>query len=152
MNEKLVYQKAISVYGEVAQMRKAQEECGELIAAINQYIDCRIDINALAFEVADVEIMIEQVCIIIIYNLQLPKVDVKKGKEVDTMRNMQDACGILVSRINDYIESGNFTAICQILARTVKLLAAMRMIIGNEKIDVAKAYKINRLIERLNNG
>lgn len=88
MDEKFVYQKAISVHGEVHQMRKAQEECGELVAAINQYLDFRIDDNALASEVADVEIMIEQ----------------------------------------------------------------MRIILGEEKINAAKAYKINRLIKMMNNG
>lgn len=85
MNNQEVYQKAIKTYSEVAQMRKTQEECGELVAAIGQNIDCRIDVHALASEVADVEIMIEQ----------------------------------------------------------------MRMIIGKEKVDAAKAYKINRLRERL---
>lgn len=65
MNKTQIYQSAISKWGEVAQMRKANEECCELGAAINQFVDCRIDINALASEVADVEIMIEQMRIMI---------------------------------------------------------------------------------------
>lgn len=152
MNNKLVYKKAISVYGEVNQLRKAQEEFGELISAINQYLDCRIDISDLALEVADTEIMIEQVYMIMICNLHLPEVEIKKGGEVAIMRNMQDACGTLVSRVSDYIDSKDPAKMYQILARTVKLLAAMRMIIGTEIIEAAKAYKINRLAERLSNG
>lgn len=88
MTKNLIYQKAISVYGEKEQMRQTQEECAELIADIGRFLRCRIDENKLASEIADVEIMIEQ----------------------------------------------------------------MRMIIGGEKVDAAKAYKVNRLIERLNNG
>lgn len=83
---KLIYQKAISVYGVKEQMRQTQEECAELIADIGRFMRTRIDDNKLASEIADVEIMIDQ----------------------------------------------------------------MRILIGNEKVDAAKNYKVRRLADRLN--
>lgn len=77
--------KAIDRYGLERQARKTQEECAELIVAISHYLESRVDINKVAAEVADVEIMIAQ----------------------------------------------------------------MRMIIGDEVVDGAKAYKLRRLAERL---
>jgi NTP pyrophosphatase (non-canonical NTP hydrolase) len=50
--------KALAVWGTEAQVRMVQEECGELIAAINQRSRGRIDDAQLAGEVADVIIVL----------------------------------------------------------------------------------------------
>jgi len=55
-----LYKRAIELWGSVSQYRQLQEECAELIAAINQFDRGRISLDELAEEVADVEIMIEQ--------------------------------------------------------------------------------------------
>ena len=55
----------IRLWGPMNQLRQAQEEAGELIAAINQYSRGRIGPSVLAEEVADMEIMIEQARVIV---------------------------------------------------------------------------------------
>lgn len=56
-----LYVKAICIeWGSESQMRMCQEECGELVAAINQFFRGRIGVLELAEEVADVRIMAEQ--------------------------------------------------------------------------------------------
>jgi NTP pyrophosphatase (non-canonical NTP hydrolase) len=42
-------------YGVQVQLRKLQEECGELIAAINHFFDRKINQDILISEMADVE-------------------------------------------------------------------------------------------------
>ena len=68
-----VYQKAIRVYGKDEQLRMAQEECAELIQAVNKYHRAikfgseKEQLTALENiieETADVEIMCEQIRII----------------------------------------------------------------------------------------
>lgn len=51
---------AIAKWGTTSQVNQCQEECGELIAAINRLRRGRIDIGELASEVADVRIVVEQ--------------------------------------------------------------------------------------------
>jgi NTP pyrophosphatase (non-canonical NTP hydrolase) len=51
---------AIAKWGTTHQVNQCQEECGELIAAINRLRRGRIDIGQLASEVADVRIVVEQ--------------------------------------------------------------------------------------------
>lgn len=60
-----IYQKSVNHYGKIPQLRKTQEECGELVAAIGQWLDSRINLKELATEVADVEIMCKQIRVII---------------------------------------------------------------------------------------
>lgn len=55
-----LYSRAFREFGDTSQMRMCQEECGELIAAINQFLRGRISERELAEEVADVRIMVEQ--------------------------------------------------------------------------------------------
>ena len=55
-----LYQRAIKTYGQDAQWRQVQEECAELIAAVNRYRRGRIPAEELAGEIADVRIMFEQ--------------------------------------------------------------------------------------------
>ena len=51
----------MEVFGEPKQLDQLQEECGELVAAVNHYRRGRITKEELAEEVADVLIMCEQV-------------------------------------------------------------------------------------------
>ena len=57
-------QEAMQLYGEEAQINMAVEECGELIAAINQHRRGRCDSEELAGEVADVIITANQLALI----------------------------------------------------------------------------------------
>lgn len=57
---KKLLQLAIQIHGVDAQWNKLQEECAELIAAINHRRLERISLEQLAEEVADVMIMCEQ--------------------------------------------------------------------------------------------
>lgn len=56
-----VFEKAVEKFGADEQLRMLQEECAELIAAINQFRRKRIPFNALAEELADVTVMLHQV-------------------------------------------------------------------------------------------
>lgn len=65
MDKKEIYKMAIETWGEDSQMRVAQEEAAELIKAISKWFR-NIDIgDNLEEEVADVEIMIEQLKIML---------------------------------------------------------------------------------------
>ena len=57
-------QKAINVYGAVAQTDMAIEEMGELIVAINHYRRGRVGMDAVEEEIADVMIMMKQLAMI----------------------------------------------------------------------------------------
>ena len=57
-----LFKDALDKYGHEPQLRQLQEECGELIVAINHYLcgrACAVD--ELVEEVADVHIMIQQI-------------------------------------------------------------------------------------------
>lgn len=54
-------QAALELWGETSQLNKAQEECGELIAAINHWRLGRKTDSELAEEVAGVEFTVQQV-------------------------------------------------------------------------------------------
>ena len=60
-----LYSAAIGLWGAESQMRLVQEECAELIVAINHVLRGRIGIHALSTEVADVEIMCAQLRLLI---------------------------------------------------------------------------------------
>ena len=60
-----LYQRAIKTYGQDAQWRQVQEECAELIAAVNRYKRGRISMAELVGEIVDVRIMFEQAMIIV---------------------------------------------------------------------------------------
>lgn len=61
-----IYQKAINTFGKHNQMIKAIEECGELIAVLAQTFTKPNDVPVgdILTEIADVEIMIQQLRII----------------------------------------------------------------------------------------
>jgi NTP pyrophosphatase (non-canonical NTP hydrolase) len=60
-----LYQRAIAAWGEERQMRKLQEECGEVTAATNRWYEHTGSTDSLAEEIADVEIMCEQARLIV---------------------------------------------------------------------------------------
>ena len=60
MNKEQLYRDAVDKWGPATEWRQLQEECGELIAAINRFDRTRCTEAELAEEVADVEILIEQ--------------------------------------------------------------------------------------------
>jgi len=60
MKEKEMYQKAIELWGVEAQIRQAIEECAEMIMALCHKDRGKADWEAVAKEVADVEIMCSQ--------------------------------------------------------------------------------------------
>lgn len=55
-----LYRRAIAEWGVEAQFRQLQEECAELIVQINKLWRGKGSDNAIAEEMADVEIMLEQ--------------------------------------------------------------------------------------------
>lgn len=59
-SERELYLECLEKYGTSGQWRQMQEECAELIAKINQVDRGRIPVEALAEEVADVEILVGQ--------------------------------------------------------------------------------------------
>jgi NTP pyrophosphatase (non-canonical NTP hydrolase) len=60
-----ICRRIISTHGAESQQRQCQEECGELIAAINHHRRGKISVDMLAKEVADVMIMAEQMRLVV---------------------------------------------------------------------------------------
>ena len=60
--QKQIEKEAVETYGMDAQLRMLQEECGELIVAVGHYLRGRDGaLGNLVEEMADVEIMLEQI-------------------------------------------------------------------------------------------
>lgn len=55
-----IFKAALTKWGEASQVGMVYEECGELIAALNQFYRGRLSLAELIDEVADVTIMIRQ--------------------------------------------------------------------------------------------
>ena len=60
MSKHETYKHAIEKYGIEPQLRQLQEECAELIVAINHYCRDNTKVQGIIEEIADTEIMIEQ--------------------------------------------------------------------------------------------
>ncbi len=58
--ERDLFRRALACWGDESQWRMVQEECAELIAAVNRCDRGRCTVYDLAAEVADVEIMVAQ--------------------------------------------------------------------------------------------
>ena len=57
-----ILEKAVNTYGLENQLNQLQEECAELIVAVNKTRRCNfIDLDPLVDEIADVTIMMEQI-------------------------------------------------------------------------------------------
>lgn len=65
MNERDIYRQAIVQFGSEHQIRKAAEELGELIQALMRFGNGEPVIGNVCEEIADVEIMLEQLKIIL---------------------------------------------------------------------------------------
>lgn len=65
MNEYEIYRQAVEHFGRLNQLIKAMEECGELIQALARWIEGAPVIGNIAEEIADVEIMLEQVKVVL---------------------------------------------------------------------------------------
>jgi len=82
--------KAIAKWGRTSQIDMLQEECAELIVAINKYKRNNVGtIEAVLEEIADVEIMIDQIKVLLEVN-EL-RVDVFKEKKIDRLKDMLNA-------------------------------------------------------------
>ena len=79
---------AIAKFGVDSQVAKTLEECGELIVAIMHHRDNRIDVAALASEVADVSIMVQQM------EMMLPAglVAEARREKLDRLRKRLEVC------------------------------------------------------------
>ena len=88
LTEHEVINTAIKVYGDVAQENVAIEECAELIQAISHKHRGRS--NNIAEEIADVEIMLEQLKII--NNCREEVAEIHKQKIVRLFNNVCDEC------------------------------------------------------------
>ncbi len=83
MEIKELYKQALEKWGTAAQVTQAMEECGELIAALNQYFFReRLTRADLASEIADVELMCEQLRVII----GGKTIDKEKARKVKRLR------------------------------------------------------------------
>lgn len=60
-----VCERAVEKFGRESQLSMLQEECGELIAAINHYRRGRISDHVLRFELVDVAVTLRQAFLII---------------------------------------------------------------------------------------
>lgn len=59
-----IYKKAISSFGKVAQMIVAIEECSELQKELTKALRGKVNLLGIAEEIADIEIMLEQLKLI----------------------------------------------------------------------------------------
>ncbi len=63
-NQKELYALALTVFGPENQLAVLQEECGELVAAVNHYRRDKIGVDPLLDELAGVHIMVSQAILI----------------------------------------------------------------------------------------
>lgn len=84
--------KAVDKWGPDLQMDMLMEECGELISAVNKYKRRKPDsFNQLASEIADVEIMIEQVKGMLFYGTDSYVCSSMKKKKIARLRKLLKA-------------------------------------------------------------
>lgn len=82
MNTKEIAKKTIEYYGREHQLRKLQEECGELVAAIQHYNDCRDNsVGELIGEIADVFFLLMQLRIDIGPHIIDNAIDIKANRQ-----------------------------------------------------------------------
>ncbi len=82
MNE--IYRKAICHFGSNPQIRQTQEECGELIVALSHLSRGRATQEEVASEIADVEIMMAQMRIVVGDDL----VEAAKAEKLERLRGV----------------------------------------------------------------
>lgn len=84
MNKSKIYQKAIEKWGAGAQMGMAQEEAAELIQAISKIFRNGDEGSNIEEEVADMEIMLEQLRIM----LDEEKIEKEKQRKLDRLEKI----------------------------------------------------------------
>lgn len=62
---KSIFERALEIFGKEPQMRKCQEECAEVIVAINHNLLSRVPDTVVLEELADVRIMINQMALVL---------------------------------------------------------------------------------------
>lgn len=77
--EKLLFKKALSCYGAEAQITMVFEEMSELQKELCKKLRGKDNVNDIAEEIADVEIMLDQMKLL--FNVG-PLVDVRRGEKV----------------------------------------------------------------------
>ncbi len=82
MTEKELYEKAVLKWGTSSQLMMLYEEIGELMTAINKYYRERVAVNAIIEELADVEIMINQMKVIFGDTEKIKKIKLDKIKKM----------------------------------------------------------------------
>lgn len=83
-----IYKKAINTFGESAQMIVALEECSELQKEITKLLRGKGNLEHLAEEMADAEIMLEQLKLIFGLHSQVTKV---KGEKIARLKRVIDS-------------------------------------------------------------
>ena len=81
--------KILKHYGESSQLRKLAEECGEAVQAALKY-DYRaneITKQALITEIADLEIMVQQIKFVVGYETVNKEIDFKLNRQLERIKN-----------------------------------------------------------------
>lgn len=73
-----IYQEAINTFGKQHQITKAIEELGELHIALARFLNGNADLDNIAEELADVDIVCEQLCMIFKNRAQFLKIKQEK--------------------------------------------------------------------------
>lgn len=81
--EYAVYRKAIDKYGAIHQIIKAVEEMSELTKELCKYLDAKPDIDHIAEEIADVEITLAQLKMILHCEDQIEDWRLKKVERLE---------------------------------------------------------------------
>ncbi len=88
---KAVYNSAIERWGSYAQLWMAVEEMSELINAICKFRRERCDVNDVAEEVADVSIMLEQLCLIFGFSEKVHEIMDEKIRRLERRLDFTEA-------------------------------------------------------------
>jgi NTP pyrophosphatase (non-canonical NTP hydrolase) len=87
MSYRELYQATLRKWGEEAQYDQAVEECAELIATLKHLRRGRVDVTAVAEELADVYLMVGQLT----YMLGEDRVAAAVERKLDRLRALLDA-------------------------------------------------------------
>lgn len=81
--------KILNHYGESPQLRKLAEECGEAVQAALKYDYKANEITkqALITEIADLEIMVQQIKFVVGYEAVNKEIDFKLSRQLERIKN-----------------------------------------------------------------
>ena len=88
--DKEVFREALEVFGVETQLRKLSEEVAEMLEAVCKCADGRDTVQHLAEEIADVRIMLDQMCIL--YDCELVSAEQYSSK-VERLRDRVKEAG-----------------------------------------------------------